>query len=72
MLMLAAGLVFIVGISLFLLSEQTDQYFAWTVKPPLMAAFLGGGYWASVCLEMLAACERVWVLVGTDSAPRTV
>jgi hypothetical protein len=34
------------GVSLFLLSEQTSDFFAWTIKPPITAAFLGCGYLA--------------------------
>jgi hypothetical protein len=41
-LLLAAGaLVFLAGFQLFILTEQTDLYFAWTIQPPLTAAFLG-------------------------------
>ncbi|MDQ2810032.1 MAG: hypothetical protein M3Z04_24410 [Chloroflexota bacterium] len=60
MLYIAAGLVFIVGIQLFIGSEFTDRYFAWTVKPSLTAAFLGGAYWASFSLEWLAARQAAW------------
>ena len=55
MLLLASGLVFVVGIQLFLLSEQTERYFAWTINPPMTAAFLGGAYWSSFLLELMAA-----------------
>ena len=41
LLLVASVLVFIIGIPLFLLSGQTDRYFAWTVSVPLTAAFLG-------------------------------
>jgi len=60
MLLVASALVFIVGIQLFVLSEQTDRYFAWTVAPPLTAAFLGAAFWAAGILELLAARQRVW------------
>lgn len=60
MLLAASALVFIVGIQLFVLTEQTDRYFAWTIAPPLTAAFLGAAYWASCLLEFLAARERTW------------
>src|SRR5205085_225280 len=55
MLLVASILVFIVGIQLFILSEQTDRFFAWTIQNPLTAAFLGGAYWASFAMEFLAA-----------------
>ncbi|MGE0060420.1 MAG: hypothetical protein AB7T32_20770 [Dehalococcoidia bacterium] len=60
MLTVAAVLVFSVGISLFLLTERTDDYFAWTIANPLTAAFLGAGYWASGALELWASRERFW------------
>lgn len=60
MLLVASGLVFIVGIQLYILGEQTDRFFAWTIASPLTAAFLGGGYWASFAMEFLAARRRVW------------
>jgi len=41
-------LLFIAGVQLFILSEQTDTYFAWTIPLPLTAAFMGAGYWAAI------------------------
>ncbi len=60
MLLVASGLVFIVGIQLFILTTATDRFFAWTVEPPLTAAFMGGAYWSSCLLEFLAAREQTW------------
>ncbi len=60
MLYLAGALVFITGVQLFILTEQTDRYFAWTIQPPLTAATLGAAYWASCALELAAARERIW------------
>ena len=54
------GLGVLTGIPLFLGTEHTDRYFAWTIKPPLTAAFLGAGYWGSALLNLLAARERTW------------
>lgn len=59
-LYIASGLVLSVGISLYLLSEQTDIYFSWTINPPLTAAFLGAGYLASFLLELLSAGRAIW------------
>jgi hypothetical protein len=61
LLYMNSALVLIIGIPLYLLSEQTDTYFAWTIQPPLTAAVLGSGYWASFVLELLSARERLWV-----------
>jgi hypothetical protein len=55
-----SALVLVIGIPLYLLSDQTDTYFAWTIHPPLTAAVLGAGYWASFALELLSARERLW------------
>lgn len=41
-------LVFIAGAQLFVLSEMTDQFFAWTIKSTLTAAFLGAAYWSTL------------------------
>lgn len=60
MLYVASGLVFTIGITLNFLTENTAEYFAWPINPPLTAAFLGAGYWASCAIELLAARERVW------------
>ncbi|MGB8644999.1 MAG: hypothetical protein WCF84_07160 [Anaerolineae bacterium] len=56
----ASLLVLAVGIPLYLLSEHTDVYFAYTVNPPLGAAFFGAAYWSSFVLEFLSARERLW------------
>lgn len=60
MLFAASGLVFLAGFQLFILTEQTDKYFAWTITPAITAAFLGAAYWAAVAVELLAARERFW------------
>jgi len=56
----SSGLVFLAGFQLFILTEQTDKYFAWTIAPAITAAFLGAAYWASVAVELIAARERLW------------
>lgn len=56
----AVGLVLSVGVFLFLLSGDTERLFAWTINPPLTAAFLGANYWAAFFLAILSARERVW------------
>jgi len=52
--------VFLAGFQLFVLTEQTEHYFAWTIQPPITAAFLGAAYWASFVLEVLASREKWW------------
>jgi hypothetical protein len=61
LLVVAGTLVATIGIPLVLFSEQTDVGFAWTIQPPITAAFLGGAYWASATLEFLSARERRWM-----------
>jgi hypothetical protein len=53
-------LVFLAGAQLFLLAEYTDSYFAWTVNPPLTAAFLGAFFWSAFVLALLSARAQVW------------
>ena len=60
LLWVAGLLVLLAGIPLFVFSEQTATYFAWTIDVPLTAAFLGAAYWASVAFEWLAARESAW------------
>jgi hypothetical protein len=60
LLFTAAVLVLLAGFQLFILTGHTSRFFAWTVVNPLGAAFLGGGYWASVALEALAGRQRLW------------
>jgi hypothetical protein len=60
LLVAATVLVFLAGLQLFVFTERTDRYFAWTVEPPLTAAFLGASYWASAAFELSAARQRSW------------
>ncbi len=60
MLAVASVLVFLVGIQLFVLTEATDRFFAWTIGSPLTAAFLGAAYWASFAMEFTASRQRAW------------
>ena len=59
-LLIASVLVFLVGVQLFVLTEMTDRFFAWTILSPLTAAFLGGAYWASFTMEYFASRHRTW------------
>jgi len=60
MLLAASVLVFLIGIPLVLLTTQTESYFAWTIGSAMTAAFLGGAYWSSGILELMASREKVW------------
>jgi mannose/fructose/N-acetylgalactosamine-specific phosphotransferase system component IIC len=48
------------GFLLYILAEETDTLFAWTIEPPLSAAFLGAGYAAGFVLVLLTVRERPW------------
>ncbi len=56
----AAVLVTIAGTQLFALAPETATYFAWTIKPPLTAAFLGAAYWASLFLLLDIVFGATW------------
>jgi hypothetical protein len=43
--------------------EATDEFFAWTIKPPLTAAFLGAGYAAGCVLVALSLRSGRWSAV---------
>lgn len=57
----AAGLlVASAAVSLLIFPDRTAEYFAWTIKPPLTAAFLGAGYASVVAALLPAAGKRDW------------
>lgn len=56
----AALLAAIAGIQLYILTDHTGQFFAWTIQNPLSAAFLGAGYWTGVALLLFSTAERAW------------
>ncbi len=53
-------LLFIAGVQLFILSEQTELYFAWTIPLPLTAAFMGAGYWAALAHALILVRNPSW------------
>ena len=60
LLFAAAVLVFLAGFQLFVLTEHTGTYFAWTIANPPAAAFLGASYWASLSIEAMAGRQTAW------------
>lgn len=58
-----AGLGVAAGVPLYLGTARTDDWFAWTIKPPLTAAALGAAYWATCVVYGLASRERAWARV---------
>src|ERR1051326_4868245 len=57
---LSALLAIIAGIQLYILTEETNHYFAWTIDDPLSATFLGTGYWTGAALLLFGMAERAW------------
>jgi len=64
-----ASVIFWLGLSLFVFPGHTDDLFAWTIQPPLTAAFLGASYWASTTLAAVCASERDWARGRAFAAP---
>jgi len=60
LLVVAAVLVALAGVQLFVFADRTEHWFAWTVQPPLTAAFLGSAYWSSAAVELVSARSRSW------------
>jgi hypothetical protein len=63
---LVLPLLFIAGIQLFILSAQTETYFAWTFAMPVSAAFLGAGYWSAMFHAYTGARAKAWAYVRTS------
>ena len=59
---LAAVLVFLAGVQLFVFPQDTATRFAWTIDPPMTAVFLGASYWSAVGLELSGAVARYWTV----------
>ena len=59
-------LLFIAGVQLFVLSAQTETYFAWTFASPLPAAFMGAGYWAAMLHAYVGANSKRWDFVRSS------
>ncbi len=53
-------LVFLAGFQLYVLTDHTDDFFAWTIAAPNSAVFLGAFYWTSLPLAFLSARESAW------------
>ena len=63
---LVLPLLFIAGVQLFILSERTETYFAWTFALPLAAAFMGAGYWSAMFHAYTGARARGWEFVRSS------
>jgi len=63
---------FLIGFPLFVLPAETDRFFAWTIEPPVTAAFLGAAYWGGAFLALVAARERIWARGRISVSPVVV
>jgi hypothetical protein len=54
------AVTFIAGFALYPLVRRADTSFAWTIKAPITAAFLGAGYWGAMISLTVAAMTREW------------
>ena len=59
-LWIGGGFVLLAGVQLFGLATRTDELFAWTIQPPVTAAFLGACYWAAAVLAFWSAMQPTW------------
>jgi hypothetical protein len=60
LLLVAAVLVFLAGLQLFVFPLRTADWFSWTIDVPMTAVFLGASYWSSAVLEVAGARSRGW------------
>jgi lysylphosphatidylglycerol synthetase-like protein (DUF2156 family) len=60
LLVIFSGLTLLAFVVLFVLADETERDFAWTIKPPATAAFLGAAYAAGCALVVLALRKGTW------------
>ena len=56
------ALTLLAFVALFVRADATDRYFAWTIAPPLSAAFLGAAYAAGCVLVTLSLRTGSWAV----------
>jgi hypothetical protein len=61
LLLAFASLTLLAVVVLYGFPGETGRYFAWTITPPLTAAFLGGGYAAGFLLVLLSLRRSDWL-----------
>ena len=62
-LALTAGGLLVIG------AEDTDDWFSWTIQPPLTAAALGAFYWGALVLFVSGSRARGWLEVRPIAYP---
>jgi hypothetical protein len=54
------ALLLLASLTLYVFPEGTDRFFAWTIQPPVTAAFLGGGYGAGLIAVVVSLRQAAW------------
>jgi hypothetical protein len=66
------GILLLAWIVLFLVPEQTDHRFAWTIDSRMTAMLMGAGYGSAIYFFVRVATERRWHRVTLGFLPTTV
>lgn len=64
-----AGLALIAGLLLIAGAGHTDDWFSWTIEPPLSAAALGAFYWSAFVLLLTGSRATDWAGVRPIACP---
>lgn len=72
MLLIGAAFVLGAGVQLYVLAEDADRYFAWSIANPLTAATLGAFYLAAAPMALAAAREASWAQARVGILPITI
>ena len=64
-----AALALIAGGLLFIGADDTEDWFSWTIQPPLTAAALGAFYWGALVLFASGLRARGWLEVRPIAYP---
>ena len=59
-LLITSVLPFLAGLSLFVGTNMTDEWSAWTIDSAITAAAIGGAYWGGFFIKFLSGLERIW------------
>ena len=74
-LLITSALPFLAGLSLFVGTDMTDDWSAWTIESAITAAAIGAAYWGAFFIKFLSGLERIWararvaVSAGLASTP---
>jgi hypothetical protein len=64
-----AALALIAGALLFFGASETEDWFSWTIEPPLSAAALGAFYWGAMVMFLGGARASGWLEVRAIAYP---